>query len=257
MGKLTWQQLLYALILLVVSVIIKKLLMTGVRAYLARSSSELGINRFIVGVLSAFLNIIIVTIVAGSLGVSMSSLVALISVLGLAVSLAVQDTLSNLAGGLMLIFSKPFKAGDFVDASGIVGVVTEIGLIYTDMKTIDNRVVHIPNKTLASSVVTNYSALDLRRIDLKISASYDDPIQQVKAALHAAMREIPEIKDDPAPFAGVQEYGSSAIVYVVRAWVDTANYLPAFHLLNEKIAEKFNEFEVHMTYDHINVHLET
>lgn len=202
------------------------------------------------------LYVVLALIVAESLGIDTTSLIAAFSVVGLAVSLAVQNTLTNVAGGLMILLTKPFVVGDFIETSGMSGTAVEIGLSYTKLLTGDNKVVCIPNGDLANTRITDYSTKDTRRVDFTFTASYDAPIVTVKKALYEAMEEVGLFMKDPVYQIEVSNYGDSSIEYVVRGWVKSDDYWTAYFAMNEKVSETFARHNVEMTYNHLNVHIQ-
>ncbi len=192
---------------------------------------------------------------ASALGVDVTGVIALFSVVGLAVSLALQNTLANLAGGIMLLVSHPFETGDYIESDGVQGTVTGVDLAYTAVTTIDNKEIYIPNSQLSSAKIINYNRLGRRRIDASYSASYDAPTALVKTALREAMARFPQILSDPAPEIYLTQFGDSAITYSVRAWVDSKDYWPTFYGLQEAVRDTFAAHGVEMTYNHLNVHM--
>ena len=199
--------------------------------------------------------ILTVIIVADALGIPTTSLVALVSVAGLALSLSVQNIMSNLFSGITLLITKPFVAGNFVDISGKTGVIKSMGLFYTVMDTVDNMVVNIPNSDVTAASVINYSAEELRRVDMKFSASYDDATEDVKAAILEAAAEDGRILGEPAPFVAISEYKGSSIEYVVRLWCKNTDYWDVYFGMNERVRSAFDRNGVSMTYEHMNVHI--
>ena len=212
-------------------------------------------NRYALTALKAVLYILTALIVAQSLGIPTTSLVALFSVLSLAVSLAVQDVLGNVAGGIVILFSKPFQIGDYIETDAVAGTVYAIDLTYTKLDTPDGQRVLMPNSTMADSKIVNFTELGTRRIDLAVTASYDDAIQTVRAALLAAVEATPNILPDPAPAAVVTNYGASAIEYHLRCWSKVDTYWDARNTLMEEIKASFDRRGVTMTYNHLNVHI--
>ena len=194
-------------------------------------------------------------IVLGCLGIEVTSLVAVLSVVGLAFSLALQNFLSNLAGGMQLLASHPFKPGDFVEAGGCSGTVTEVGMFYTKLTSPDNKLIHIPNSTIMSANVINYSAQGTRRVEVKVSASYDAPTEQVLAVLKGLVEDHPLALADPAPQVHVDNYGDNAIGYVVRVWCATDDYWTVYFDLMDGLKLAFDAAGVEMTYPHVNVHM--
>lgn len=223
----------------------------------------LGRSRKIDGTLGGFIRsavrgvmwILTVIIVADALGIPTTSLVALVSVAGLALSLSVQNIMSNLFSGITLLITKPFVAGNFVDISGKTGVIKSMGLFYTVMDTVDNMVVNIPNSDVTAASVINYSAEELRRVDMKFSASYDDATEDVRAAILEAAAEDGRILAEPSPFVAISEYKGSSIEYVVRLWCKNTDYWDVYFGMNERVRSAFDRNGVSMTYEHMNVHI--
>ena len=173
----------------------------------------------------------------------------------LGLSLALQDALSNVIGGFTLLTNKPFKAGDYVEIAGQGGTVQAIDIAYTKLSTPDNKLIFLPNASVVASQIVNYSTATTRRVDVTVSASYDAPIETVKAALLRAANH-PAVLSDPAPFAGVTNYGDSAIEYVVRVWTSNAEYWNVKFAITEAISAEFKAANVEMTFPHLNVHID-
>ena len=185
----------------------------------------------------------------------MTSLVALLSVGSLGVTLAAEDILGNVAGGLVILSSHPFSIGDYVEVSGVAGTVHEISLNHTKLVTPDGSLVMLPNKELASSQMTNYTVLGRRRVVQKIAASYDAPTDTVKAACRRALEMTPDLLEDPAPAVYLTAYKDSAIEYTVYAWATPEHWWGSYLALGEHLRDAFAQFGVEMTYDHLNVHI--
>lgn len=242
-------------LLVVVGVLVIRVVMKVVDRMLEHSKPLASLKGYIHSVVKIGLWFLLAVMVADALGLPTASLVALLSVAGLAVSLALQNTLSNLAGGITLLVTKPFQAGDFVEADGISGTVASVGLAYTALLTVDNKEIFVPNSQLSATKIINYTASGKRRAEMTFSASYDAPTQVVKEALREAVAAIPQILDDPAPAIWLSEYQSSSIQYVVRVWAATEDYWDMYYALLEEVRESFARHQVEMTYDHLNVHL--
>ncbi len=248
--------LLWAILLLVLCLIVVRLLMILIRKLINRSRLEAGVRSFATSLLRILLYFAALILVADSLGIPISSLLAIFSIAGLAASLAMQDSLSNLASGLMLLISKPFKVGDFIECGSTSGTVRAITLVYTTVATIDNRLVFVPNKDISAARITNFSHEDQRRIDLLFTAAYSAPTASVKAALLHAAGQIPGILQEPAaPFAALHAYKESSIEYILRVWVNTADYWDVYFALMEQVRESFAQYDVETSYDHLNVHI--
>ena len=222
---------------------------------LARSHSLEALRSPIRSAVRTALWLLLVLVVLGSLGVELTSIIALISVAGLAVSLALQNTLSNVAGGIMVLVSKPFSAGDFVEVDGVSGTVALSGLSYSKLVTVDNKEVYIPNSQVASAKIINYTASGMRRAEIAFSASYDAPTAEVKAALEEVLKAVPQVRADPAPEVRLAAYEDSSIRYIVRAWADTGDYWEMYYAILERAREAFDRHGVEMTYNHLNVHI--
>ncbi len=194
-------------------------------------------------------------IIAGTLGIPVTSLVAVLSVVGVALSLALQGLLSNLFSGITILTTHPFKVGDYVEIGGREGTVKSIGLFYTGIITTDNRVVYAPNGTVTSAQIINHSAEELRRVIIPVTASYDSATQDVRAACLDAIAMTDKTLDTPAPFVAITSYGSSSIEYTVRAWCASGDYWDVYFALNENLRTAFDKHGVEMSYDHLNVHV--
>lgn len=255
-GDFTVGKILAAVITFVICYAIVKIVFSFISKFIEKTSLDFALKRHMRAGIKVILWFITAIITVDALGVSTTSFVAAFSVVGLAASLAVQDSLSNLASGIMLLITKPFKIGDFVEIDDISGTVGIISLIHTKILTIDNKIVYVPNGKIIATKIINYTAENKRRIDMEICASYDAPIATVREALLKAV-EITEMfdKTPEEPFAAVLSYDDSSIRYVLRAWTDTEKYWDAYFRLNENIKTEFDEYGIEMTYNHINVHM--
>ena len=245
-----------ALLILVVSAVVIKILTSAAGKLLNRSKKLDGtLQGFIQSAIRILLWIIAVILVCNALGINTSSLVALVSVVGLALSLSVQNILSNLFSGLTLLVTKPFSAGDYVEVAGKAGIIKTVGLFYTQLDTLDNVAISIPNSDVTSSAVNNYNREPMRRVDMTFNASYADDTEAVRAAILDACAQDSRIVGDPAPFVRISGYNASSVAYVVRVWCQKADYWDVYFGLNENVRESFKRNGVHMTFEHVNVHL--
>ena len=254
-GKMTLQQLLTSLLILIVCLIAVKLIMALLRRLTGKSKMDDRVRRYILGGIKAMLYVVTILIVAQSLGIPVTSGIALVSVFGLAVSLAIQDVLSNVAGGMVILFSKPFAIGDYIATTDGEGDVVEISLTHTKLDTYGGQRVMLPNKAVVAGKIINYSARGIRRIDHAITASYDDSTEAVRAACLRAVEHTPNVLADPAPAVVVTAYKESAVEYHVRFWTDIAHFWDAYSFSLEEIRRCFAEDGVTMTYNHLNVHI--
>lgn len=243
-----------ALVLLAVCLLMTKLILKGQDKLLGRSKLDKSLHGLTRSFTKILLLFITVMVVAGSLGIDTSSLLAVLSVAGLAASLALQDSLSNLASGINILLTKPFVVGDFVTAGTYSGTVQEIRIAYTQLSTPENQVVMIPNRTVTASVIINYSTQGKRRLDLTVSASYDAPTELVLEALREAAA-IPQVLPDEPSMFRLSGYGDSAINYLLRVWTTTADYWDAYFDILERVRTSFEARGIEMTYPHLNVHM--
>lgn len=255
-GELTLNSLLSVILVFIVCLIAVKIISRIIDKVMEKSKLETGIKGFIRNGVKVLLWIVAIIIVADKLGIETASLVALVSVAGLALSLSIQDTMANLFSGVTILTTKPFVSGDYVELDGASGTVSEVGLFYTTVTTIDNKIIYIPNGQVAAAKIVNYTRQDKRRVDLSFRASYDDPTETVKTALMDAVALDKRILIKPAePFAGLLSYNESSIEYVVRAWVKSEDYWNVYFELNENVRQIFKERGIQMSYKHINVHI--
>ena len=203
----------------------------------------------------AVLYILLALMAASKLGIDVSGVLALASVATLAISLALQDLLGNLVGGFTLLYTDPFKAGDYVEIAGQAGTVQEIGMTYTKLTTPDNKLVQIPNSSVVSSEIVNYSCTGKRRVAIEVAASYDTPVDKVLEALEEAAN-VDGVLEDPAIFAAVTSYGEHAIHYVVRVWCPTEIYWDVHFATVYNIKQIFDSKGLKMTHPHLNVHID-
>lgn len=234
---------------------VMKILLKLLDRALGRSRLDDPLKRILRSLFKAGLWFVTAIIVLERLGIKVTSLVAVLSVVGLAFSLALQNFLSNAAGGMQLLASHPFSVGDFVEAGGCSGTVEEIGLFYTKLTTPDNKLVQLPNSTVVAGNIVNFSHQPTRRVELKVSASYEAPPEQVNALLAQMAAEHPLVLDDPEPAAHVDGYGDSAVNYVLRVWCANADYWTVYYDLMDGFKPAFDKAGIEMTYPHLNIHL--
>ena len=255
-GSMALSTLISAVLTFITCFIVMQIILKTLERILGRANKIDGtLKGFIHSAVKIVLWILTGIIVAGALGIPTTSLVALISIAGLALSLSVQNILSNLFSGLTLLVSKPFKSGDYVEVGGRNGIIKSVGLFYTQLNTLDNVSINIPNSDVTGTTVINYSREPLRRVDRVFSAAYESSTEDVKAAIYEAISRDEKILRDPAPFVRLSEYKDSCIEYTVRVWCKCADYWDVFFNLNENVRDCFAEKGVEMTYNHMNVHI--
>ncbi len=253
--NLTISALLSSIITLLICLLVVRTAVKVVTRLLDKTKLDTRIQKYILGGLKLLLYILTAIIVIDGLGIKVSSLVALLSVGSLGITLAAEDILGNVAGGLVILSSHPFAIGDVIDVGGTTGTVEEISLNHTKLLTPDGQLVMLPNKELANSKMTNLTVNGKRRIKQTVTASYDAPADVVKAACMTAVSRTPNLLSDPAPAVFVTNYGSSAIEYTVFCWAKPEHFWLSSMALNEELRTAFEEAKVEMTYDHLNVHL--
>lgn len=255
MRNFSWETAAMVLVLLVASVVIIKFLLRLADKAMERGKLERGARKFLSSGLKVLLWLVAICVILGYIGVPMTSLVAVLSVLGLAVSLAVQGLLSNLAGGIMLLSARPFSAGDFVEAGGVSGAVQEVGLVYTKLTTVDNKVVHVPNGDISAKTIVNYTGAEKRQVEWKLSVSYDADAQAVRQAIAQVLGDHPLAHPTPEPLIRVFSYNDSSVEWLVRCWCATGDYWTVYFDFLERIRPAFDAAGVEMTYPHVNVHM--
>ena len=244
-----------AAVILVIGIFAGRIIMKIIRKTLEKSHLEKAAHSLITSLASAVMYVLLGLIVASTLGIDVSSIVALASVLTLALSLALQNMVSNIIGGFTLLYTQPFHSGDYVEIAGQSGTVQEINMTYTKLSTPDNKVISLPNSAVVAAQIVNYSAQETRRVEVNVSASYEIPTQKVIDAL-ALAGTVDDVLLEPAPAAVITGYGESAIQYSLRVWVKTENYWDVYFLINQRVKQIFDEQGVKMTYPHLNVHLD-
>ncbi|MBE6941660.1 MAG: mechanosensitive ion channel family protein [Ruminococcaceae bacterium] len=242
-------------IIAVIGTLLIRVINRTLKKILEKSKLEKAAHSLIRTLVKTVLYILLGLILASSLGIDVTGIVALASVATLAISLALQNMLANVIGGFTLLYTHPFSAGDYVEIAGQSGSVKDVGIAYTRLTTVDNKLVSIPNSAVVSAEIVNYSVTGTRRVDWNITASYDSDPDKVVAALLEAV-EDDRVLADPAPFATLSGYGDSAISYTLRVWVKTEDYWDVYHKANRKIIDIFRRDGIEMTYPHLNVHLD-
>lgn len=210
---------------------------------------------FITSLVALVAYVILVLILIGTLGFSTAGIVSAFSAVVLAIGLGMQNTLSSLTNGIVLIFTKPFKAGDFVDIGGTSGTVKEIKLFSVKLITGDNITVVIPNNTVLSSTIINYSRNPLRRLDIVVPVSYDAQVQEVKDVVNAVVDKDERIARNPAPFFRLTEYGASSLNFTLRVWTQSGDFWAVKFDLLENILDALRKAKIEIPYDQLDVHV--
>jgi len=248
-------KIVFALAIFIVGRMLAKSITSLVRKVMQKSNMDEALVKFLGGIIYTVLLVAVILAAIDTLGVNVTSLLAILGAAGLAVGLALKDSLSNFAAGVMIMIFRPFKIGDFVTTGGVSGVVDEIGLFCVLMHTGDNQRIIIPNSAVYGNTITNTSALPTRRIDLVIGISYDDNIGTAKQIIEGIIGADERILTDPAPVIAVSELADSSVNLVVRPWVSTADYWAVrFHLL-ETIKVKLEEGGISIPFPQRDVHI--
>ena len=224
---------------------------------LTRGKVDAGLITFLSSLATIVLKVLVIVTAITQLGIEMTSFVAILGAAGLAIGMAFSGTLSNFAGGVMILLFKPFKVGDTILTQNLQGTVKEIQIFYTYLHTSDNKVIVIPNGPIANGPLTNFTKANVRRVDWSIPISYGDDYVKAHQLILKYLSEDKRVKKDPAPFVALGELGSSVMI-TVRAWAKTDDYWNVFYELNRKIYEEFEKEGLHLTspQDHV-VHLQT
>lgn len=254
-AQLIGERIAVAAVIFIIGLVVIDLLLMFINRALAKSK----LNKIVAGYLrvciKVLLFIILAVIVLSSLGVSVVSLVALISAAAAAIALALQNSLSNLAAGILIIVNKPFEAGDYIECGQTAGVVDEIHLFNCRLHTLDNKYVVIPNNTLIGGVIVNFSAADKRRVDVKLGISYAADVDKARVVLLQIAADNPQIFAEPAPFVGVAAHNDSAIALDYRVWCATDDYWAVFYYLQEEVLRRFREAAIEIPYPQLDVHI--
>ena len=249
-----FQDICRSAVILVVGIFAMRIIRRILKTTLEKSKLEKAAHSLITSLANAAMYILLGLMVASSLGIDVTSIVALASVLTLALSLALQNMVSNILGGFTILYTHPFHSGDYVEIAGQGGTVKEINMTYTMLATADNKLISIPNSAVVAAQIVNYSAAETRRVEVLVSASYDAPTQNVLDALIQA-GTVDRVLLDPAPRAVITAYGDSAISYSLRLWVKTPDYWDVYFQVNQRVKDVFDEQGIEMTYPHLNVHI--
>lgn len=249
-------KLLLGLIIILVGFKIVKFIMKRLKKGIAFNKLEKSSQTFIASIVNIVLKGIIVITAVTTMGIPMTTVITVIGSFGLALGLALQGGLSNIAGGVMIMIFKPFKVGDFIDTHTDSGTVTEINIFHTVIVTLDNKVVVLPNGNLSNSVVVNYTKNDKRRLEFNFSVSYDSDIDKVKDILNKVAKESGYELADTETVVGLDTHGDSALVFVLKMWINTKDYWDARYTIPELVKKAFDKNKISIPYPQMDVHLD-
>jgi small conductance mechanosensitive channel len=249
-------KLLGGIVVLFVGLWVIKFITKTVGKSVAKSSIDQSLVPFLKSITNIVLKALLAITVMGMIGIEMTSFVAIIGAAGLAVGLALSGTLQNFAGGVVILILKPFKIGDFIEAQGFSGTVKEINIFSTYLNTPDKKLVIIPNGSLSTGALINYSTEPLRRVDWTFGIAYGDDVESFKIAIHQFISEDTRILKDPAPFLGLSELADSSVNFAVKGWVDSPDYWAVFFEMNEKVYTRFPDYNLNIPFPQMDVHVQ-
>ncbi len=243
-----------AVICAIIGFIAIKILMRIIGHALNRSDMDGIASGFIKSVIKIVLYVLLAVILLSLIHVPMDSIVAVIISSSMAVALALKDSLANVAGGFIISFAKPIKAGDVVEIEGSKGKVESVGMLYTKIVTYDNVSVYMPNGKVSSAKIINYTDKEKRRVDIRFYISYENSIDEARSIILNAVSSVPEVLHDPESVVDVDAHGDSAIELVLKTWTDTENYWKVYYFLLEQVKKDFDRSGISIPYPQLDVH---
>ncbi len=249
------KNLLVALILFLIGRKLIKMVRKILDRSLDRAGMELGAARFLKAVVNVCLYALLLFMMAGQVGINTASIIAVLGTASLAFSLALQGSLSNFAGGVLILVMHPFRVGDYITCDEGEGTVSMIGLVYTTLNTVDNKVLTIPNGTLSNITVTNVTAMEERRVDITVGIGYKSDIRKAKEILETLYREHPSVMEDKGITVYVDNLGDSSVVLGARGWVPADDYWQTKWDITEAIKLKFDEEGIEIPFNQLDVHV--
>ena len=248
--------LLYAVIVLIIGLWVASLITKSARKAMLKSDMDDSLVPFLSSLIGTMLKVLVVISALGMLGIEMTSFIALLGAAGLAVGMALSGTLQNFAGGVMILVFKPFKVGDVINAQGHTGSVKAIQIFNTILTTPDNKVIIIPNGGLSTNSMTNFSAMDTRRVDWSFGIAYGDDVAKAEEVLLKLIAADKRILKDPAPFIAVGALADNSVNITVRVWVNAADYWGVFFDMNKSVYNTFGNEGLNFPFPQMDVHLD-
>ncbi len=240
---------------LVVGLIAIKVIASIFEKFLNKTSLDVALHKFLSTTLKCVLCIVLFLVMLDKLGIDTKSMVTVLGISGGAIALAVKDSLANIAGGFVILITKPFANGDYVDINGTTGTVENIDMLLTTLVTFDNKTITIPNGIVSSAIITNYTRAELRRVDCVFSISYDSDVVKAKDILSEIAINNPMILDDPEIVIGVISNGESSVNIDFKVWTETENYWPVKYYLEENVKLAFDNNGINIPYRQLDVHI--
>ena len=247
--------LIIAIVIFFVGRMIARALQKGLKKMMASQEVDKILQTFVGNLVYWTLMIFIIIAAINQIGIQTTSLIAVMGAAGLAVGLALQGSLSNFAAGVLIVIFRPYRVGDFVEAAGIAGVVEQVQILTTVLKTGDNKQIIVPNSQIMSSIITNYSANDTRRVDLTVGVSYDDDLDKVRETVKSLIAADDRILDEPECLIAVAELADSSVNFTVRPWVKSADYWGVKFDLTEAIKKRFDKEGISFPFPQQDVHI--
>ena len=244
-----------ALVIFFVGKWIVGMVVKGLMKAMQKGDLDITLRRFVSNLARSLLMLFVIIAAINALGVQTASLIALVGAAGLAVGLALQGSLANFAAGVLIVLFRPYKVGDWIEGGGVSGSVEEVQILTTVLKTGDNKRVIIPNSQIMGTTITNYSANDTRRVDLVVGVSYSDDLDKVRKELQDLVDADERILKDPAVTIAVSELADSSVNFVLRPWVNTADYWAVYFDLTEKVKKRFDEVGISIPFPQRDVHV--
>ena len=247
-------QLLIAIVVLIIGFKIIKIIENNLKKDNKLDKIDKSVKTFLISILSISLKTILLVVAASLVGIPTTSFITILGSAGLAVGLALQGGLSNLAGGVMILIFKPFKVGDFVEVNGSLGTVKSITMFYTNLTTPDNKDVHLPNGSLTNNTIINYSANPERRLDMEFNVSYESDIDKVKKVINKVIDKSEYVIPEKDRIIGLVKHADSSLTFAVKVWVDRTNYLNALYEIQEEMKKAFDKNKIEIPYPQLDIH---
>ncbi len=248
-------KIIIALIILWIGLKLIKLIVKAMKKMLDRRNVEVSLQSFLLSMTDIALKAMVVIAVLGMVGIQTTSFIAVLGAAGLAVGMALQGTLQNFAGGVIILLLKPFKVGDYIDSAGVQGTVKHIQIFNTIVETPDKKMVIAPNTDLATKTLVNYSRSENRRVDIKVGIAYGESVDSARAALLELAKSYSKVIEEPAPMVVVTALADSAVSLELRVWVKNADYWDTFFYLNQAVYDKLNAVGISIPFNQMDVHI--
>ncbi|MBP5664236.1 MAG: mechanosensitive ion channel [Bacteroidales bacterium] len=248
-------KIIIALIVLWIGLKLIKLVVKAMKKMLDRRNVEVSLQSFLLSMTDIALKVMVVIAVLGMVGIQTTSFIAVLGAAGLAVGMALQGTLQNFAGGVIILLLKPFKVGDYIDSAGVQGTVKHIQIFNTIVETPDKKMVIAPNTDLATKTLVNYSRSENRRVDIKVGIAYGESVDSARTALMELAKSYSKVIEEPAPMVVVTALADSAVSLELRVWVKNADYWDTFFYLNQAVYDKLNAVGISIPFNQMDVHI--